>query len=53
MLHKRMKTLVFAAWLPLARVQIERQEVAAAAAGGKIYVIGGIAANAASTSPRR
>jgi N-acetylneuraminic acid mutarotase len=45
MYRKQMKTLLFAVWLPLAPVQIERQEVAAAASNGKIYVIGGIAAN--------
>jgi N-acetylneuraminic acid mutarotase len=35
-------SLAFAVWIPLAPIQIARQEVAVAEAGGKVYVIGGI-----------
>src|SRR5215212_6293244 len=34
--------LALAVWIPLAPMQVARQEVAVAEAGGKVYVIGGI-----------
>jgi N-acetylneuraminic acid mutarotase len=37
-----LKALMLAVWLPLAPIQIARQEVAVAEAGGRVYVIGGI-----------
>jgi N-acetylneuraminic acid mutarotase len=37
--------IALAVWIPLAPLQVPRQEVAVAEAGGKVYVIGGIASD--------
>src|SRR5947208_2537048 len=40
--RRRLASVALAIWVPLAPLNVARQEVAVAEAGGKVYVIGGI-----------